>query len=88
MNDIEPYHFDPEEPFEDEDDSDYFEESGIIEESARITGNTNWCLCELCLRLAQVTSEHLTFLLLAFESGIRCSRNGGPPVMWIISSNL
>jgi len=57
-------------------------------ENARRTGNTNWCLCELCLLLAQVTSEHLTFLLLAFESGIWCSHNGSPPVIWIISLYL
>jgi len=29
--------------------------------------------------------EHLSFLLPAFESGFRCSRNGSPPVIWIIS---
>ena len=63
MTDIQPYQFEPEEPLQDEDDSDCFEESGIIEESARRTGNTNWCLCELCVLLAQVTSEHLPFLL-------------------------
>ena len=35
MNDTELYQFDPEEPLQDEDDSDDFEESGIIEESAK-----------------------------------------------------
>jgi len=29
-----------------------------------------------------MTSEHLIVLLLAFESGFRCSRNGGSPVMF------
>ena len=58
MTDIQPYQFDPEEPLQDEDDSNCFEESGIFEESARRTGNTNWCLCELGVLLAQVTSEH------------------------------
>jgi len=33
----------------------------------------------------RVTSEHFSCLLPAFESDIRCSRNGGPPVIWIIS---
>ena len=28
------------------------------------------------------------FLLPAFESGIRCSRKGGPPAIWIISLYL
>jgi len=28
------------------------------------------------------------FLLPAFESGFRCSRNGGPPLIWIISLYL
>ena len=32
-----------------------------------------------------MTSEHLSFLLTAFESVFRCSRNSGPPVTWIIS---
>ena len=33
MSDIQSHQFDPEEPLQDEDDSDCFEESGIIEES-------------------------------------------------------
>jgi len=84
MTDVQPYQFELEEPLQDEDDSDCFEESEIIEESAR-TGSNNWCPCELCLLLVQVVSEQWTFLLPDFESGIRCSRNGGPPVIWIIS---
>ena len=76
MTDIRPYQFEPKGTLQDEDDSDCFEESRIIKESAR---KTNWCLCEL---LTQVTSEHLTFLLPALESGIHY---GGPPVIWIIS---
>jgi len=89
MDDIQPYQFEREEPLQDEDKPDCFEERGIVEESARRTGNTNWCPCELCVLLAQVTSEHLTFLLPAFESGIRCSsNNGGPPAIWIISLYL
>ena len=83
MTDIQPHQFEPEEPLQD--DSDCFEESGIIEESARKPGNTNWCLCELCVCLAQVTSQHLNFLLPAFKSDIH---NGGPPVIWIISLYL
>ena len=59
MSDIQPYQLEPEESLQDEDDSDCFEESGIIEESARKTGNTNSCACELCELLAQVTSDHL-----------------------------
>ena len=35
-----------------------------------------------------VTSEHFSFLFPAFESGFRCSRNGDPPVIWIISLYL
>ena len=56
MIDIQQYQFEPEEPLQDEDDSDCFEESGILEENTRRTGNTNSCLCELCVFLAQVTS--------------------------------
>jgi len=37
---------------------------------------------------AKVTSEHLSFLLHAFQFGFRCSRNGGPSVIWIISLYL
>jgi len=37
---------------------------------------------------AHVTSDHLCLLLAAFESGFRCSSNGGPPVIWIISLYL
>jgi len=33
-------------------------------------------------------SEHLSFLLPAFESGFRRSCNGGPPKIWIISLYL
>jgi len=40
MNDKQPYQFEPEEPLQDEDDSDCFKESRIIEESARRTRNT------------------------------------------------
>ena len=58
--------------------------SRIIEESARRTGNPNWCLCELSVLLVQVTSEHLTFLLPVFKSGIRHNHNGSSPVIWII----
>jgi len=83
MKDMQPYQFEPEEPLQD--DSDCFEESRIIKENVRKTGNTNWCLCEQCVCLAQVTSEHLTVLLPTFESGIL---NGSPPVIWIISLYL
>jgi len=62
-----------------------FKKNGIIEERARRTGNTDWCLCEFCIFLAQVTSEYFTFLLPAFKPGIQCSHNRGPPVIWIIS---
>ena len=41
MTDIQPYQFEPEEPLQDEDDSDCFEESEIIEERAWRTRNTN-----------------------------------------------
>jgi len=34
---------------------------------------------------ANVTSDHFSFLLPTFESGFRCSHNGGLPVIWIIS---
>ena len=60
MNDIQYYQPEAEEPLQDEDDSECLKESGIIEESTRTTGNTNWCLSELWLILAQVISEHLT----------------------------
>ena len=45
MTDIQLYQSEPEERLQDEFDSDCFEESGIIEERARRTDNTNWCLC-------------------------------------------
>ena len=61
---------------------------GIIEESPTRTGNTNWRLCELCVLLAQLTSDHLTFIFPVFESVIRCSRNDGPPGIWFISLYL
>jgi len=41
MNGTQPCQFEPEEPLQYEDDSDYLEKSGIIEESTRRTGNTN-----------------------------------------------
>ena len=34
--------------------------------------------------LVYVTSDHLIFLLPAYEFVIRCSRNGDSPVIWII----
>jgi len=40
------------------------------------------------LNLAQGMSEHLTFPLPAFKSGIQCSRNDSAPVIWIISLYL
>jgi len=49
MNDIQLYQFQTEWTLEEEDDSDCFEESGIVDETSRITGNTDWCLCELCV---------------------------------------
>jgi len=41
MNDTQPYQFEPEQPIQDEDDSDCFEESEIIKENPRRTRNTN-----------------------------------------------
>jgi len=46
MNDIQPYHFETELTLEEEDDYNCFEESGIVKETSRRTGNTDWCLCE------------------------------------------
>jgi len=57
---------------------------GIIEETPRRTGTLSGVYVNSVL-LAQVTSGHLTFLLPAIESGIRCSRNDGRPVICIIS---
>ena len=37
MTGIQPYQFEPEEPLQDEDDSDCFEERGIIDASVRRT---------------------------------------------------
>jgi len=44
----------------------------------------------ICVSLesTNVMSEHFSFLLPALESHIRCSHNGGPPVIWIISLYL
>jgi len=35
-----------------------------------------------------MTSEHFSVLLPTLESDFRCSRNGRPPVIWIISLYL
>jgi len=45
-------------------------------------------IIRVSLESANVTSEHFSFLLPAFESGFWCSCNGGPPVIWIISLYL
>ena len=37
---------------------------------------------------AHLISDHLSFLLPAFKFGFRCSHNGRPPVIWIISLYL
>ena len=37
MNDVQPYQFEPEGTLEEEDDSNCFEETGIVEETLRIT---------------------------------------------------
>jgi len=52
---------------------------------ARRTGKTDWCLHELCVLLALVTSTYLAFLVRDFKSGFRCSCNGSPPLIWISS---
>jgi len=39
--------FELEGTLEEEDDSDCFEDSWIVEVTSRKTGNTDWCLCEL-----------------------------------------
>jgi len=44
MNDIQTYQFEPEGTLEEEDDSNCLKESGIVEETSRRTGNTDWCL--------------------------------------------
>ena len=59
FTDIQAYQFELDEPLNDEDDSDWFGESGIIEESARRTRNPSWCSSELCV--LQMTSRALTF---------------------------
>ena len=38
-------------------------------------------MIRVSLESAGVTSEHFSFLLPAFKSAFRCSRNGGPPVI-------
>jgi len=48
MNEIQQYQFEPEGTLEEEDDSDCFEESGIVEETSSRSGNTDWCLFEFC----------------------------------------
>jgi len=67
MNDTQLDQFETEEPLQD--DSDCFEESEIIEEGARRTGNTNWCLCELYVLLAPSDVRAFDCLLPTFESG-------------------
>ena len=49
----------------------------------KLTPKRNYII-RVSIESAQVMSEHFNFLLPAFESGIRCSRNGRSPVIWII----
>ena len=58
MNDKQPFKLEPEEPLQDEDDSDCFEKIGIPKKLGGEPGTlTGVCLCELlCVLLAQVTS--------------------------------
>ena len=134
MNDIQPYQFEPEGTLEQEDDSDFFEESGIIEDNREHWPVSVWTLwtngfqkgisllpfcgkfelyftwfkCEMYIttsRMAEIITlrsnynqrqsrecsydvRAFEFPLPLFESGFRCSRNGGPPVVWIISLYL
>jgi len=60
----------------------------MIQNGSDINSRSRETTIRISLESAHVTSEHLGFLLLAFESGFRCSRNGGPPVIWIISLYL
>jgi len=73
MNDIQPYQFEPEE----EDDSDFFEESQSVEETLSRTGNTDWCLSELCEpmdskkeSLCYHSVQNLNFILA--DSNVKC----------------
>ena len=45
-------------------------------------------LIRVSLESAHVTSQRFSYLLPTFKSGFRCSRNGGPLVIWIISLYL
>ena len=73
MNDIQPYQFESNGTLEAEDDSDCFEESRIIEENSRRTGNIDWCLCE-----PREPMDCILFFLPTFKSGFWCSLNGAP----------
>jgi len=64
MNDIQPYHFEPEGNLEEEDDSNCLEESRIVEETSTKTGNNEWCLCELC---EQMDSEKESLCCLSVQ---------------------
>ena len=52
----------------------------------KLTLKRNYNPCQY--RDADMMSEHFSFLLPAFESDFQCSRNGCPPVIWIISLYL
>jgi len=77
MNDIQPYQFEPEGTRQEEDDSKWLRNKRSRETIIRVR-----------IEIAHVTSEHFSLLLPAFGSGFRCSHNGGPPVIWIISLYL
>ena len=77
MNNIQPYQFDPEGTLQEEDDSKWLRNQSSRETIIRVS-----------LEIADVTSEHFSLFLPAFESGFRCSHNGGPQVIWIISLYL
>ena len=67
MTDIQPYQFDPEEPYY------KMKMIPIVSKKAELSKravSTNWCLRELSVLPVLVTSEYLTFLLPALESGI------------------
>ena len=72
MNDIQPYQFEPEGTLEEEYDSDCFEESRIVEETSR-TGNTDWCLCELCEPMDSLCCHSVPNLnCILADSNVKC----------------
>jgi len=77
MNDMQPYQLEPEGTSEEDSASDSLKEIRIVEETSRSTGNTDWCLCELCepmdsekISLCCYSVQNLSCILA--DSNVKC----------------